>query len=949
MSVTFLGIQLMPGPLEELQTAIERGQALILVGAGVSIGATRGQVVAVGGKTFPLASWTGLLQHGVTYCEQWLKDLPPGWAEAVRAEINVGDCGSLIGAGTKIEEKLKAPEGPYLMWLESSVGSLEIIDGSVLEAIAKLGLPIATTNYDSLLEANSAQPTVNWTQEHKVQRILRGHAKGIIHLHGDWDDPRSVVLGHRTYAAVERDFNAQAILRTVFASRTVLLVGFGGGLSDPNFGPLLKWAAKAFASSPYPHFLLCLEKDLGSLRLDHPIQPLVYGETHADLAPFLRTLKPAADSGDGRRNPVPLFDVPHARNRFFTGRDDTLARLHAAMTAADPPARIWAVSGMGGVGKTQTTLEYAYRYRDHYRTVFWVRADSTTALNSDFARIAASNGFRSGLPDDPAEIRNWVKHWLGSEGGYLLILDNVDDPEAIRPFLPSEPKGNILMTSRAPNLESLGVAETIELSEMGSGEATAFLFARTGRPKDDREERAAAESLAQELGYLPLALEQAAAFITLNEYLFQDYLKDFHALRLDLLNQGVNQVTAQQTTVRTCWQKSFAAVELESAAAADLLTLSAFLGPDRIPYDLLEQGAPALGGPLGEALGSPGQARLPLSRLLTLLRRYALIRRDMPSRAYNIHRLIQAVIREKQDAGSSTAYAERCVRAVNEAFPWVHFASWPLCERLVPHALVCAGWVEKYDLVTAESGRMLNQAAFYLKERGQYAAAEPLFQRAMAVREASCGEWHLDTAQTCNDMATLYNNQGRYAEAEPHHRRALEIREGNLGREAPVVGGSLKHLSRVLRNLDRDEEAESLGLRALAIAEASLGPKNHRVAECLCNLAVQFNKLGRYTEAEPLATRGLSICKEVLQPGHPGIGYSLTVLGDLYQSSGRYGEAEPLYREAINIDEAALHPEHPIVLSVMGKLASLLRRMGREDEAQSMDSLASVRSRRIQG
>ena len=111
----------MSGPLDVLRSAIEKGQALVLVGAGVSIGATKGQVVQVGKKTFPLASWTGLLHHGVTFCEQWVKaDLPPGWSRSVRAEINVGDCGSLIGAGTKIEEKLKAPEGLYIKWLQSN-------------------------------------------------------------------------------------------------------------------------------------------------------------------------------------------------------------------------------------------------------------------------------------------------------------------------------------------------------------------------------------------------------------------------------------------------------------------------------------------------------------------------------------------------------------------------------------------------------------------------------------------------------------------------------------------------------------------------------------------------------------------------------------------------------------------------------------------------------------
>ena len=203
-------------------------------------------------------------------------------------------------------------------------------------AIATLGLPIATTNYDRLLETITKQPAVNWTQRHKVQPILRGDEKGIVHLHGDWDDPKSIVLGHRTYAAVERDPHAQAILREIFSSRTVLLVGFGGGLSDPNFGPLLKWVAEAFASSTYPHFLLCLEKELKSLKLDHPIQPLDYGKTHAGLAPFLRSLAPArkgppspGPSPAGTNGPRFLINFP--RNPGFLGRKDELTRLYDAL------------------------------------------------------------------------------------------------------------------------------------------------------------------------------------------------------------------------------------------------------------------------------------------------------------------------------------------------------------------------------------------------------------------------------------------------------------------------------------------------------------------------------------------------------------------------------------------------------------------------------------------
>jgi hypothetical protein len=242
------------------------------------------------------------------------------------------------------------------------------------------------------------------------------------------------------------------------------------------------------------------------------------------LPPRARTVQTAGvppPSGDREGGtPGALFKVPFARNPFFTGRDELLNRLHAAITASDIPVRIWAVSGMGGVGKTQTTLEYAYRYREYYRFVLWVRADTTTALSADYAKIAAEIGFPSGASCDPGELREWFKQWLEREGGYLLVLDNVDDPEAIQPFLPSDPRGNILITCRAHNLDVLRVATKIELSEMSRREALSFLFARTRRLDDDPDERAAAESIARDVGYLPLALEQAAAFIAVNDYRF---------------------------------------------------------------------------------------------------------------------------------------------------------------------------------------------------------------------------------------------------------------------------------------------------------------------------------------------------------------------------------------------------------------------------------------------
>src|SRR5271166_957185 len=510
----------MSDPLDMLRSAIEKGQALVLVGAGVSIGATKGQVVQVGKKKFPLASWTGLLHHGVTFCEQWVKaDLPRGWSRSVRAEINVGDCGSLIGAGTKIEEKLKAPEGRYITWLKSSVGALEIVDNSVLAAIAALGLPIATTNYDRLLEAITSQPAVNWTQRHKVEPILRGDAKGIIHLHGYWDDPKSIVLGHRSYAAIERDPHAQAILREIFSSQTVLLVGFGSGLSDPNFGPLLKWAAEAFASSTYPHFLLCREKDLKSLELAYPIQPLDYGKTYDDLAPFLRSLAPSR------------FLINFPRNPGFLGREDELTRLHAALSGSGlgsgsgpvgirpaGSARVAGLIGMGGIGKTQLAVEYSYRQHQagtYPDGIFWINA--AEPLDQGFARLASDLGLVRTDQVLDQQVRSAFKA-LDPWKRALLVLDNLEDPGTLnRPIvsgcIPAGLSCRLLFTTRR---RDLGLFTPVEVTVLPEDSALQLLLRHRKRqraidPSDPDHEPAVA--ITRMLGRLPLALELAGAYL----------------------------------------------------------------------------------------------------------------------------------------------------------------------------------------------------------------------------------------------------------------------------------------------------------------------------------------------------------------------------------------------------------------------------------------------------
>ena len=289
-----------------------------------------------------------------------------------------------------------------------------------------------------------------------------------------------------------------------------------------------------------------------------------------------------------------VWNVPYPRNLNFAGRTLLLAQLETALASGTTAAQ--AIAGLGGVGKTQTAVEYAYRHRDRYRVVLWVRADTETSLISGYRELAEVLGLPEKDARDSNKVVTAVRRWLGREPGYLLILDNADDPALVRPYLPSAPKGHVLLTSRAHTFDIPGVRQPIGLPVLEPDEALEFLGKRTGRAGPlDPAEQDAARTLAAELGYLPLALEQAAAYMVEHAEAFSVYLDAYRKSRLELLDKRGPFAGDYPETVRTTWKRSFDAVATASPASIALLRLSAFFAPDAIPYELILEGAHEFG------------------------------------------------------------------------------------------------------------------------------------------------------------------------------------------------------------------------------------------------------------------------------------------------------------------------------------------------------------------
>jgi tetratricopeptide (TPR) repeat protein len=624
-----------------------------------------------------------------------------------------------------------------------------------------------------------------------------------------------------------------------------------------------------------------------------------------------------------------VFYMRHERNPVFTGREEVLEMLRAQLIRGGRQA----IYGLGGIGKTQIAVEYAYRYRHDYTAILWILADSEQSIAGDFVNIAHAFNLLEKDNAKQAAIVDGVRRWLDQNENWLLIFDQADNPEDLRKFLPQQRRGHVLVTSRKQAFQPIGITQAIALDALSPQAAIEFLLKRTGREltKGSR----VARELVRELGYFPLALEQAGAFIVENQTSFEDYLKSFRKSRLSLLQQQGPVLGDYKSTLDTTWAINFAEVE-KFPASADLLCLSAFLAPEMIPLELLEKGKAEAGEPFSSKLEAVAEDPVLLDELLKPLADYSLIRRSIGSRSYSIHPLVQQVVRDNMRAIAQRSWAERTVRMLSSVFPEPEFENWPDCERLLPHALRGDNYVVSYDFEFPAAANLLQNAGYYLHQRAQYAEAELLYQHALVIREKVAGPEHRDTADSLTKLAWLYEDQGEYTKAEPLSMRALAIKERALGPEHPDTATSLDSLAKIYRDQRRYAEAEPLAQRALAIREKVLGPEHPDTATSLNNLAALYRAENDYSKANLLYQRALEIREKVLGPEHPATATNLNNLAILYNYQGKYAEAEPLFRRALAIYESAVGMEHPSTADSLSNLAMLYRNQQRNADAEPL-------------
>ncbi len=624
----------------------------------------------------------------------------------------------------------------------------------------------------------------------------------------------------------------------------------------------------------------------------------------------------------------PIFNLPIKRNSFFTGREEILEDIRESLEAGHETALTQAISGLGGIGKTQIAVEYAYRSRGFYKAILWIDAESEASLNKSVLEIADIIGLEKDT-NDLQTRKKAVQKWLIENSNSLLILDNIEEMKIYDEFVPAGTTGHVLITTRLP---TTGNVQKIDASEMGE-ESGLFLLRRSGIiAKEQTVEEApkevltAAQKINEMFGGLPVALEQAGAYIQETGASLQNYLKLFESDSKKILSlKGETQVYPKAVT--EVFQISLEKIDEKNPAAGELVRLCCFLDSDSIPDIIFRDGKEEL----GEELSKAAEGDFEWSEVIREATRFSLIQRNTDRESLRIHRLVQQVLRESLEKPEE--WAEKAAMALSTGFPNPNeFENWPLCEKVLPNAYAILNWIDKFNM--SVSGRAFACGGTFQFKQGVYLEAEVFYKKALDLNRSFFGEEHPDVATSLNNLAVLYKNQGRYEEAEPLYLAGLKMSQKLHGEEHPDVAMSLSNLAELYRSQGRYEEGEPLCKAALEMQKELLGEEHPEVALSLNNLAGLYMSGGRYDEAEPFFREVLEMMKKLLGEEHPDVATSLNNLALLYNNQGRYEEAEPLYLEAYEMRKKLLGEEHPDVAGSLNNLGVLWGHQGNYSKAK---------------
>jgi TIR domain/Tetratricopeptide repeat len=669
-------------------------------------------------------------------------------------------------------------------------------------------------------------------------------------------------------------------------------------------------------------------------------QPEAFAEIIVGKLDELNIARPVSgpSAGDGLPAGFPeVWNVP-ARLGMFTGRDDLLAEVAAGLAGGGrvAVAGVTAVHGLGGVGKTQLSIEYAHRHAADYDVVWWVNAQQTALVGEQLAALAAPLGLpvTGVIPDDAAAVRAA----LARRTGWLVVFDNAESAEQIRPWLPDAPRGgHVLITSRSPVWGGLAVRVTVDV--LHRAETVALLSRHI--PGVDA---ATADALAQELGDLPLAVAQAAGYLEQTGATPADYLDRFRRRRAVMLGKGGDLVYGG--TVDTAWSLALDQLTVRYPPAAVLLGLAGWLGPEPIPLGLFTDHPDLLPPPMAATVTGtdPGQD---LDDVLGVILGFALARRT--GNTLVVHRLVQAVIRAHQTPDQASAAADTVGRLLAAHRPGTPDdpGSWDGWAVLGPHLLHATADLDPDDPHQLRSAT--GWFCWHLYARGDYPAAHTLADHLHRQAGRVLGDDHPDTLNAAHTHARILAALGHHQAARTLAEDTLAHRRRVLGDDHPDTLVSANNLAGRLAALGEHQAAQLLAEDTLTRYRRVLGDDHPDTLHSASNLAVRLADLGEHQAARTLAEDTLARRRRILGDDHPDTLNSAGNLANRLADLGEHQAARTLAEDTLGRRRRILGDDHPDTLNSAGNLAATLANLGEHQAARTLAEDALARNRRVLG
>ncbi|WP_445515578.1 FxSxx-COOH system tetratricopeptide repeat protein [Streptomyces sp. NEAU-174] len=627
--------------------------------------------------------------------------------------------------------------------------------------------------------------------------------------------------------------------------------------------------------------------------------------------------------------PHGVHNLPRPVGHRFVGRKTEMAALERALEPryerATTHVVTQAMSGLGGIGKSTLALHFAHTHRSDYTAVWWIDAETPETITGALAQLTTRLNPGTNTNSVPsAALAEWALTWFDTHSGWLLVFDNATHPDHLAPYLARLTSGDHLITSRRTYGWHDLAATPLHLDVLTPSAAISLLHQLAG--PTDSSEPAGAQELADELGHLPLALEQAGAYIHRTRNTYSGYLCRLRTQAARMLNTPGNGDPHSITIART-WRITLDTIAERDPLAVHLLRVMAWLAPYDIPRELFSS--------LAEEPGREDDA-------LALLHDFSMITLRETTAA--IHRLVQTVARTPdpddpyrthQAIQEAWSTATTLIRSALPDDPKNNTLGWSRWRILLPH-------IDSYlthtrpDTDTEDTDGVLHNTALFLRGQGQFSQAISYAQRSANASSRLHGEDHADTLVSRNGLAGAYIDAGDLDRAIPLFEQTLAMSIRVLGedhRETLTIRNNLAAAYQAAGDVDR---AIPLHEQTLADRLQALGENHPDTLTSRNNLAVAYQAAGDVDRAIPLYEQTLADRLQALGENHPDIPASLNNLAHAYQDIEELDRATPLFEQGLRESIRILGKDHPRVLDSRHSLAHVYLAAGDHNRAIPM-------------